>query len=207
MDFSSHGCFQTMSHTDDHLQSACHSELVRARCLQVEQTRVAVARSVGDNMERMLRARWPGSKDSGSEQPVTQRWWRPGLCSGSWDERKWSWDAPRWGLRAETRSVIWSSLNSSTQSIITDNLFLNSVGSTLTPLRHVCSGLWRENWDCLNFLGNEWNLMLVSCWDVVVVVGGNMRSVSWCELFLIMGDFVKIVLRRSCSWWCLWRNN
>lgn len=55
------------------LQSACHSEGVRARSLQLEQTLEAVARSVGERRERMLRLTGAGSRYRGSEQPAGHR--------------------------------------------------------------------------------------------------------------------------------------
>ena len=59
--------------THNYLQRACHSELVKANCLHVEQTRVVVARSVGDNLERMSRLMGRGNNDMGSLQPDGQR--------------------------------------------------------------------------------------------------------------------------------------
>ena len=60
-----------------HLQRACHSEGVRARSRQFEQTLEAVARSVGDRRERMERLTGAGSRDRGSEQPMGHRWCKP----------------------------------------------------------------------------------------------------------------------------------
>ena len=39
----------------NNLQRDCHNEFVEERIRHVEQTREAVANSVGDNMDRMLR--------------------------------------------------------------------------------------------------------------------------------------------------------
>ena len=46
---------------------------MRARSLQLEQTLEAVARSVGERRERMLRLTGAGSRYRGSEQPAGHR--------------------------------------------------------------------------------------------------------------------------------------
>ena len=92
----------------------------------MEQTLEAVARSVGERSERTVRLTGAGSRDSGSEQPAGHRWWRPGLCSGSCEDRKWSWEAPSCGNKVETSRVSCESENSDTQLRIVSSLRLNS---------------------------------------------------------------------------------
>lgn len=66
-----------------HLHRACHSEGVRASSRQLELTLEAVARSVGERRERMVRLTGAGSRNSGSEQPRGHKWCRPGDHEGS----------------------------------------------------------------------------------------------------------------------------
>ena len=188
-----------------YLHKDCQRELVSANCLQVEQTRVVVARSDGDSLERMSRLTGGGSSDMGSLHPDGQRWWRPGLCSGSWEDRKWSWEAPRWGKMEEIRRVRWPLENSSIHDFKVSRRLLNSWGSTLGPwLRLWWSLLWSWCWlktACLYFLGSEWHLSGLLLGDLSITAPAPGMNLSfWDFLQLNIGDLVSIVFLLNSCW-------